>query len=58
MVIHDTAERSPLQFFKDQVLKKCRAVVADGVLKTFSLVCVYLKTICNPQGHCVIHCNL
>lgn len=37
---------------------KCPAVDADGVLKTSSLVYAYLKTVCNPQVHCVIHCDL
>lgn len=58
MVIYDTAERSLLQFYKDKVLMKCPAVDADGVPKTSSLVCAYLKTVCNPQVHCVIHCDL
>lgn len=58
MVIHDTAERSPLHFFKGQGLMRCPAVDADGVLKTSGFVCVYLKTICNPQVHCVFHYDL
>lgn len=33
-------------------------VAAVGVLRTSSLVCAYLKTVCTSQVHCVLHGDL